>query len=375
LREENPYSIQPQWSTTELNTRVLINVPPPPGGVANFYGVMRRHLDKSHMYFETGARGEVGRFAKLWRLIAEFWAFHKTLSNGQFSLVHLNPSLVRNALSRDAVFLMIARLHSVPVLVFFRGWDAEFQQSVASRFHILFSATYGKAAAFIVLAREFRTSLESMGVQAPIHMLTTCVDDLDIEAGSKVSRTRSHVNILYLSRLVNGKGLLESLEAYSVLRRQCPCARITVAGDGPVRRQAEDFVNENQLGGVSFVGHVSGEQKRNIYLDSDIFFFPTFYREGMPNAVLEAMGYGLPVVTRPVGGIKDFFEHQKMGFVSESEDPTVFAEFLRQLSVSASLRRQIGRYNRHFATQNFSASVVAQKLKNIYAMSTRRPCA
>ncbi len=61
-----------------------------------------------------------------------------------------------------------------------------------------------------------------------------------------------------------------------------------------------------------------------------MYLFPT-YHEGMPGSVLEAMGYGLPVITRTVGGLPDFFEHEKMGFITESLDASVFADFLEQL--------------------------------------------
>lgn len=51
--------------------------------------------------------------------------------------------------------------------------------------------------------------------------------------------------------------------------------------------------------------------------DCDIFFFP-FYGEGMPISVLEAMAFSMPVITRNVGGIKDFFINGEMGFCTDS---------------------------------------------------------
>jgi glycosyltransferase involved in cell wall biosynthesis len=92
----------------------------------------------------------------------------------------------------------------------------------------------------------------------------------------------------------------------------------------------------------------------------------------MPNAVLEAMAFGLPVVTRSVGGMKDFFEDGKMGFITESRDPAVFAEFLARLGADSVLRTSMGRYNRAYARGRFAASVVAARLLEIYARVGRQ---
>lgn len=86
----------------------------------------------------------------------------------------------------------------------------------------------------------------------------------------------------------------------------------------------------------------------------------------MPNAVLEAMAFGLPVLTRPVGGLKDFFEDNRMGFITESKNPTIFAELLGRLVEDSGLRYAMGEYNRHYALERFSASNVAAKLVGIY---------
>jgi glycosyltransferase involved in cell wall biosynthesis len=92
----------------------------------------------------------------------------------------------------------------------------------------------------------------------------------------------------------------------------------------------------------------------------------------MPNAVLEAMAFGLPVVTRAVGGIRDFFEDGRMGFVTESRDPAVFAGFLARLVADPALRASMGRYNREYARGRFAASVVAARLLEIYAQVGRQ---
>jgi glycosyltransferase involved in cell wall biosynthesis len=173
-----------------------------------------------------------------------------------------------------------------------------------------------------------------------------------------------------LSRLDEGKGLSESIKSFAVLKRARPTATLKIAGEGPERKLAERLAKELKLADVEFLGHVEGDDKRQILLASDIFLFPTFLTEGMPTVVLEAMAYGLPVVTRPVAGLQDFFENERMGFMTESRNPDDFGQLLTNLAGDRDLRRRIGDYNRAYAQRHFSASAVAGNLTDIYEKIT-----
>ena len=61
----------------------------------------------------------------------------------------------------------------------------------------------------------------------------------------------------------------------------------------------------------------------------------------MINVLLEAMAFGLPVITRPVGDMKDFFQQGQMGFITDSKDPQVLADYIRALAVDLELRKRI----------------------------------
>ena len=117
---------------------------------------------------------------------------------------------------------------------------------------------------------------------------------------------------------------------------------------------------------MTFTGHLDEAARAAAYRRADIFLFPTCFGEGMPNAILEAMAFGLPVVTRAVGGIRDFFEDGRMGFVTESRSPAVIAGLIERLIADPALRESVGRYNREYAQRRFAASVVAARLLEIY---------
>lgn len=353
--------------------RVLIATPrlDMPGGVSNYYRTLRSQLDQDKEYFEVGARpGETGPLATVFRLLTDFWSFERKLREKSWDLVHTNPSMVGRSIVRDGILLLIARAHRRRVLVFFRGWDPASAERIHRRCGWLFRLVYGQAVAFIVLGAEFQAALASMGLHQPVFIATTVVEDrfadlVTHDRAPQVAPDRA-CRILFLCRLDVAKGLPEAIVAFGQIQSRWPDATLTVVGDGPERAAAEASVADRGLKGVRFLGHIDGREKAAVFLSSDIYLFPTSFMEGMPNSLLEAMACGLPIVTRPVGGIRDFFEHGRMGYVTESRDPAVFAQFLEQLIVDPELRRRMGDYNREYARQHFAASVVVRRLLDIY---------
>lgn len=343
------------------------------GGVASYYAALRPHLDSQVEYFTVGARrGERdGPLAVIKRFASDYAALRRRIRQTRFDLVHLNPSLLPKALVRDGLNLLTAGRNGNRTLVFFRGWDTRTERMILRYFPALFRWVYFRAEAMVVLALAFKTLLEGMGYKGRIYVETTVVPEEVFGGANKggLEReergTREDFHILFLSRMDVGKGIEETLEAYGILRAKYPKVTLTMAGDGPALKRAKDRATQLGLADVDFPGFVVGEDKRRVFDAADIYLFPT-YGEGMPNSVLEAMAYGLPVITRPVGGLKNFFEDGKMGFLTESLDPGVFAALLECFITDPGMCRRMGEFNRRYAYDHFRASKVADRLLKIY---------
>ena len=351
--------------------RVLITVPrlDLPGGVSNYYRTLRKHLDDHKVYFQVGAvAGESGRWTTIKRLMSDYRRFHRELGRASFDLVHINPSMNLYSIVRDGLFLLIARAHGCPVLVFYHGWNPSAEATIRGRFRRIFRFVYGKARANVVLANEFREVLKALGAREPFFVETMIVDDAvfdKIEAKKPAENVPGSYEVLYLGRLDTDKGLPEAIQTFECLKAVWPAASLIIAGDGPERGSAESEVRCRALRDVTFLGHVDGAARDRAYREADVYLF-TSLAEGMPNSVLEAMAFGLPVVTRAVGGIRDFFENGRMGYSTDSPDPAVYAQLLKDLAENPALRVEIGRFNRDFARRRFSASVVSGRLLSVY---------
>lgn len=352
--------------------KVLINTPTfnMIGGVAAFQRMLRDHMKSEVSYFTVGPRKTRESFwSCLGRFIGDYVRFYWALRKRKPDLVYLNPSLRDRALLRDGLFLLIAKALRKKVLVFNHGWDRDFEKILRKRYLWLFRAVYFRSDAFVVLGTVFRDRLVQLGYDGPIYVGTTAVEDslfreYDGFMGAESDPGRPF-NMLFLTRIEKAKGIYEALDAYRMVKRDHPQVTFTVAGDGSELDGARRYTQDHKISGITFTGYVHGDAKRRAFLSSDCYIFPS-HAEGMPVSVLEAMACGLPVVTRAVGGLNDFFENGRMGFITESHSPEIFAGYIGQLVRDGELRRRIGCFNRAYAKEHFAASEVAAKLERIY---------
>lgn len=122
-------------------------------------------------------------------------------------------------------------------------------------------------------------------------------------------RNRERINLLFVSRLIERKGLQYVIPKLKEIQKAAnKPIRLTVVGDGPYRKALEDLAVQHDVADmVSFEGQKDKEELLPYYQGGDIFVFPS-KREGMPNAVLEAMACGLPIVMAPCEGSEELIQ-------------------------------------------------------------------
>jgi glycosyltransferase involved in cell wall biosynthesis len=115
-------------------------------------------------------------------------------------------------------------------------------------------------------------------------------------------------------------------------------------------------------GRVAFLGPVDAAAKWKLLSEADIFLLPT-YGEGMPNAVLEAMAAGLPVVTTPVGALPEMLPH---GVFVAPGDPQAIARAVLDLAGDPARRRELGQQNRRRVEECYRFETVLEILDGLY---------
>jgi glycosyltransferase involved in cell wall biosynthesis len=357
-----------------MYNEILITLPSlqDQGGVASYYNGVLPHFPKEKVLpLEIGG---TKRSCGVIYPVADQIRFRRAVKSSQAALVHLNPSLGFKCLIRDGLFAWQAKHMGLPLLVFWHGWNKEFETVVEKKHLSFFRRTLGQADGHIVLAAEFGQKLQQWGVTVPIYRETTSVAE-DLMTGFNAqdkwpepAQELDEIKILFLARLERAKGVFETVRAVKILVGKKLPVCLTIAGDGDVRRELGKYVQAQGLmpGVVKFTGDIRGDDKIQAFARHHIYCLPSSYGEGLPTSVLEAMAFGMPVVTRPVGGLADIFEDGKMGRLAQGKTPEEIAACIESLIVDQGKMAAIGRYNAAYAKEHFMASKVAGRLLGIY---------
>ena len=356
-----------------MKIAITMRTPDHLGGVVAYFNAVLPHLQKTDNTtincFYLGSKLKRRSFIHAFTDQIRFSIF---LDRAQPDLIHVNPSLDFKSFIRDGLIVWQAKRRHIPVLIFFHGWQQRFEYRVSGKMNWFFKISFLKADAFIVLISSVKKRLRAWGVKSKIHMGSTVVHDellknYDIDDNLKRRFQNNHIRILFLARIEREKGIFETIEAFQKLVKRGYRISLTVAGNGSALFDARSL--SAKLGAcsdkINFLGYVKGQDKINAFKKNDIYCFPS-YEEGMPSSLLEAMAFGMPVITSPVGGIADFFVEGKMGYFIKKNSAVHIVKAFERLVSSPDNLPYIAKYNHEFALANFLASAAAKKLADIY---------
>ena len=179
-------------------------------------------------------------------------------------------------------------------------------------------------------------------------------------SSERILTYKKKINILFFSNLYRSKGVYVLLNALKVLKKKgIPFQGTFAGGFGDIT--GEQFQNKlidcNIDNNVIYIGEINENDKRSMFINADIFAFPTYFETfGLVN--IEAMKYGLPVISTFEGGIPDIIEDGKTGFLIPKHEVNSLADKLEILIKNNELRKSMGmkgrlRFERNFTLQKF----------------------
>lgn len=224
------------------------------------------------------------------------------------------------------------------------------------------------------LCEAERQSLREFGLRAPIAVIPNGVDlpeppaTSDRPTPSAMPREwRDRRLLLFLGRVHPKKGILPLLEAWKASANRLAQWVLAIAGPDEVGHAAEVQARVGELGLTEccrLVGPQFGPEKEAWLRRADAFVLPS-HSEGFSMAILEAMGYGLPVLMTPEC---NFPEAEKAGAaISRPATPAALASGLAELAaLSSEAGRAIGARGRELVARNYTWSKVAEQFFEVY---------
>jgi glycosyltransferase involved in cell wall biosynthesis len=229
-------------------------------------------------------------------------------------------------------------------------------------------AAYSCASVVIANAQAAADRLRIEGV--PRRKIAIVPNGLDL------SRFRARALVPPLRRVITvanlrpEKGHDVLLDAARLVLTRFPDARFELVGDGEERRRL--VARADALGiasAVSFFGHADEVAARLAH--ADISVLPS-RSEAFPNAALEAMASGLPLVASAVGGLAELVDDRQTGLLTPAGHAPALAERLCELMADGALGVRLGRAAREVVEARFSFDRMTDGVERMYVSELTR---
>lgn len=170
--------------------------------------------------------------------------------------------------------------------------------------------------------------------------LASPIGEQDLVSHTEPSEKR--IDVLYVGGLRKSKGVHVLLEAVHVLSERGMVVNVTLVGDGPYESKLRRIVRRLGLTAqVSFAGYLSDRARlAQIYRSAKVFVLPS-YSEGSPKVLLEAMGWGTPVIATRVGGVPHLIDPGINGLLVEPGDVMGLAESMALVLTNSQLAQRL----------------------------------
>jgi phosphatidylinositol alpha-mannosyltransferase len=179
------------------------------------------------------------------------------------------------------------------------------------------------------------------------------------------------LNILFVGRLEDRKGLPHLLKAFRLVRKSGFECRLLVVGSGPQEREARRYVMTRGLQNVEFLGRVSDAEKAQLFKTADVFVSPATGRESFGIVLLESMAAGTPIVCSDIHGFKGVVQRGRQAILVPPRDSKALAAGISELLANPSLRERMGAEGLERAAQ-FSWEHVTARVEAYYGFVIRR---
>ncbi len=279
-------------------------------------------------------------------------------------LVHIHFSS-RASTWRKSILAVVTRLFGKPYILHAHG--SEFREFFSRQPRLLqYWITYflQRCKRAIVLSESWAHYYIST-FSLPEQRVIVLPNAIELPSELPNRNARSTITLLFLGRYGERKGALRIVNALhslpdSALKR----VHLVMAGDGDVVSVRQEVHKLGLDAQVTVLDWVNEQQRSALLANADVFVLPSL-AEGLPMSVLEAMSWGIPVVTSPVGGIPEVVQDGFNGFLVLPTDISAIANALHRLVEDDSLRLQMGA-NARASVEHLDIRRYWQELETVY---------
>lgn len=285
---------------------------------------------------------------------------------------------------RDSVLIVLAKILRRRVYSHFHGGNFDlFYHGQGFLLKKYIGFILGNVDQLILLAEKFKTQFTPFVNNKKISYLFNCCPWTSVMSKRYFHRPsdKKTCRVLFIGYISKAKGALDIVKAIPkvIANYREPLEFILCGQPVDIERNIifipdphygysniKKLIEEKSLSHcVKLYPEVVGEDKERMFSDADIFVFPS-YSEGCGLVVLEAMIFGLPVITTSVGALGEMLEDGRNCFFVKPGDIDAIAEKILFLLANPDLRREMGRVNKELIKQRYNPEKFLKNLADIW---------
>jgi glycosyltransferase involved in cell wall biosynthesis len=217
-----------------------------------------------------------------------------------------------------------------------------------------------------VLSSAELAAYRAFDARIKVHLVPNAIDPAGLADQKRSYNSDKPLKLVYVGRLLRAKGLFEAIEAMAELKRAGREFTLSIAGEGPALRELMAATEKAGLNGcVQFLGGVYAAEKQRLWLDSDLFVFPS-YTEGLPYSLLEAMAAGCVPVTTPIAAIPDVMRNGEHGLFVPVKDASALALAVAALDDDRESLIRMAKAARRRVLERYTVARLADDFHKLY---------
>lgn len=216
---------------------------------------------------------------------------------------------------------------------------------------------------------EDESLFEALGISSRAKTYFTKGSGVDLTQFEGTAHSRGNkLRVIFAGRMVKDKGVNDFIKAAEILRKKYEgkvefvlCGALST-NPYAVKKDELDRLCDGEY--IKYIGFRDDMPEQ--FGKSDIMCFPSYYREGVPKAVLDASAAGLPIITCDSIGCRDTVKEGVNGFLVKPKSPEEVAEKLDLLLSDKNLRHRMGKVSRKIAETEYDVRRVVDLHMKIY---------
>jgi len=360
-------------------TKILLlgPLPPPYHGVSVFTELLSESKElKKHLNlftFNTTSKQnleEVGRFSlkKIFQNIKIIYNFKKIIKKINPDIVYLPISQSKSGFLRDGFFILLSNKNSKKIIHLHGGNFHNLYNNSNMLFKKFINTVLKRVNKAIVLGESLKPVFKKWFKDNEIFVLYNGIKIQDHNL--KANRDKNKIIIGYLGNLYKEKGFTDILIVFNELSEKYNNIEFHFAGEWfqpDLQQEIMEFIILNDLKSkVRFHGFLTGRDKEEFLLNTDIFVFNSYLNEGQPLVLLEALAKGCAIVSTNVGAIRETIQDQTNGFLIKPKDRYDLKQKIEILIKDEKLRKTMGEKSIEIFKNKFTFEHVEKNIIKIF---------